>query len=41
MTDRVIGLAVGGTKVNEVQLSIYKAEEYGIHAAWMTTGGAR
>jgi len=41
MTDRVIGLAVGGTKVNEVQQSIYKAEEYGIQAAWMTTGGAR
>ncbi|MEE2881207.1 MAG: LLM class flavin-dependent oxidoreductase [Chloroflexota bacterium] len=41
MDGRVIGLAVGGTKVNEVQQSIYKAEEYGIQAAWMTTGGAR
>ena len=40
MADRVIGLAVGGTKVDEVQQSIYKAEEYGIQAAWMTTGGA-
>ena len=39
MDGRVIGLAVGGTKVNEVQQSIYKAEEYGIQAAWMTTGG--
>ena len=41
MTDKVIGLAVGGTKVDEVQQSIYKAEEFGIQAAWMTTGGAR
>ena len=41
MADKVIGLAVGGTKVDEVQQSIYKAEEYGIQAAWMTTGGAR
>ena len=41
MADKVIGLAVGGTRVDEVQQSIYKAEEYGIEAAWMTTGGAR
>ena len=38
MADKVIGLAVGGTRVDEVQQSIYKAEEYGIEAAWMTTG---
>ena len=36
-----IGVVVGGSKVSEVLLGIERAEELGIHSAWMTTGGAR
>ena len=41
MADKLVGVAVSGNKISEVQSMIYRAEELGIHAAWMTTGGAR
>ena len=41
MDDKLIGVAVAGTKVKEVQAAIERAEELGIQAVWMTTGGAR
>ena len=41
MEGTAIGLAIGGTKVQELQALIGKAEEYGIDAVWMATGGAR
>ena len=36
-----IGFAVGGNKVQDIQATIQRAEELGVDAAWMTTGGAR
>ena len=36
-----IGFAVGGNKVQDIQVTIQRAEELGVDAAWMTTGGAR
>lgn len=41
MADNLVGLAVGGAKVSDVRTTIQRAEELGIQAAWMTTGGAR
>ena len=41
MDDKLIGVAVAGTKVKDVQAAIERAEELGIQAVWMTTGGAR
>ena len=41
MADRLVGVAVGGPTIREIQAMILRAEELGIHAAWMTTGGAR
>ena len=41
MDGKLIGLAVGGNKVADIQAAIEQAEQVGIQAAWMTTGGAR
>ena len=41
MSQRRVGVAVGGDKVNDVLAAIERAEQLGIQAAWMTTGGAR
>lgn len=41
MTDQLVGIAVGGPTIREIQTMILRAEELGIPAAWMTTGGAR
>ena len=41
MDGKLIGIAVGGSKVLEVQAAIEQAEKQGVQAAWMTTGGAR
>ncbi|PKB66664.1 MAG: hypothetical protein BZY81_06625 [SAR202 cluster bacterium Io17-Chloro-G4] len=41
MDGKLIGLAVGGNKVADIQTAIEQAEKGGIQAAWMTTGGAR
>lgn len=41
MSDNLIGIAVGGDNVKQVQADIEDAEQLGIQAAWMTTGGAR
>src|ERR671922_1906463 len=41
MSQKRVGVAVGGDKVNDVLAMIERAEHLGIQAAWMTTGGAR
>lgn len=41
MSQKLMGVAVRGNKANEVLDIIERAEQLGIHAAWMTTGGAR
>ena len=41
MAERLVGVAVSGPTIREIQAMILRAEELGIHAAWMTTGGAR
>ena len=41
MADKLIGVAVGGTKISEVQSAIEGAEKVGVQAAWMTSGGTR
>ena len=41
MQNQLIGVAVRGNKVTEMLAMIEQAEQLGIHAAWMTTGGAR
>jgi len=41
MSQKRVGVAVGGDKVTEVLAAIERAEQLGIQAAWMTTGGAR
>lgn len=41
MTEQAIGVAVSGSSVADVLAAIQRAEQLGIHAAWMTTGGAR
>jgi len=40
MTYKLVGVAVKGGTIAEVQSNIQRAEELGIHAAWMTSGGA-
>jgi F420-dependent oxidoreductase-like protein len=41
MPSQVLGVAVRGDKAHEVLTRIEQAEQLGLHAAWMTTGGAR
>lgn len=41
MDQKMIGVAVSGSKVGDVLSAIERAEQLGIDAAWMTTGGAR
>ena len=41
MAEKLIGVAVGGNRFAEVETAIKQAERMGVHAAWMTTGGAR
>ena len=41
MNGKLIGLAVSGNKVSDVQAAIENAEKAGVEAVWMTTGGAR
>ena len=41
MPKQLVGVAVGGAGIREIQAMILRAEELGIPAAWMTTGGAR
>ena len=41
MPHRLLGVAVRGDKTGEVLTQIEQAEQLGLHAAWMTTGGAR
>ena len=40
MAEKLVGVAVRGNTIAEVQGNIQRAEELGIHAAWMTAGGA-
>ena len=40
MVEKLVGTAVNGSTIPEIQAKIQRAEELGIHAAWMTTGGA-
>jgi len=40
MPEKLVGVAVRGNTIAEVQAQIQRAEELGIHAAWMTAGGA-
>src|SRR5215468_4472471 len=41
MPHRLLGVAVRGDKTHEVLALIERAEHLGLHAVWMTTGGAR
>jgi F420-dependent oxidoreductase-like protein len=41
MPHRLLGVAVRGDKTHEVLALIEQAEQLGLHAVWMTTGGAR
>ncbi len=41
MSEQRIGVAARGDHVTDILRMIERAEELGIHAAWMTTGGAR
>jgi len=41
MSQKLIGVAVRGDNTSELVSTIEQAERQGIHAAWMTTGGAR
>src|SRR5437764_4589390 len=38
---RMIGVAIRGNRASEALAMIEQAEQLGIHAAWMTTSGAR
>ena len=40
MPEKLVGTAVRGITITEVQAQIQRAEELGVHAAWMTAGGA-
>ena len=40
MAEKLVGTAVRGSTIAEVQANIVRAEELGVHAAWMTAGGA-
>ena len=39
MPNNLVGTAIKGSTISEVQTNIARAEELGVHAAWMTTGG--
>lgn len=41
MEPKQVGVAVRGDHINDILQTIERAEELGIDAAWMTTGGAR
>ena len=41
MDGKLIGVAVAGSKISDIQTAIEDAEKAGVQAAWMTTGGAR
>jgi F420-dependent oxidoreductase-like protein len=41
MDRKRIGIAIGGTRVAEIQTAIEEAEQLGIQAAWMPTSGAQ
>ena len=41
MAEKLVGVAVGGAGIREILGMIRRAEELGLDAAWMTTGGAR
>lgn len=41
MSQKLIGFAVRGETIHEVLATIERAEQLGVQAAWMTTGGAR
>lgn len=41
MGQNQIGVVVSGSNVTDILSGIERAEQLGIHAAWMTTGGAR
>ena len=41
MDRKPIGIALEGTRVAEIQTAIERAEQLGIKAAWMPTGGAQ
>jgi F420-dependent oxidoreductase-like protein len=41
MSQQRVGVAVSGDKVHDVLAMIERAEQLGMQAAWMTTGGAR
>ena len=41
MPHRLLGVAIRGDKTHEVLALIEQAEQLGLHAVWMTTGGAR
>ncbi len=40
MSDKLVGVQVRGATIAEVQGNIQRAEDLGIHAVWMTAGGA-
>ena len=40
MDRNLIGIAINGTRVAEIQTAIERAEQLGIQAVWMPTGGA-
>ena len=41
MSEKRIGVAITGSDSSAILAGIEKAEDMGIHAAWLTTGGAR
>ena len=41
MDGKAIGVAIGGARLQDIQSSINQAENMGIDAVWMATGGAR
>ena len=41
MSDKLIGVVVGGERIEQVLQEVDRAEELGIPAGWMTTGGTR
>ena len=40
MDRKLIGIAIDGTRVSELQSAIEQAEQLGVQAVWMPTGGA-
>ena len=41
MSQKHIGVAIRGDRADDILAAIERAEQLGLHAAWMTTGGAR